>query len=63
MKKKVNRREFSDLDKFDRKQHKHFSAKSKESKRKLSIYDEFSDEEDYLDYKFGAEEEEDEFED
>lgn len=43
MKKKVNRREFSELDKFDRKQKKRSGSKTKSSKHKFSIYDDFED--------------------
>ena len=43
---KEKRRNFSDLDKFDRKQKKHSAPKEKgSSKHKFSIYDEFEDEE------------------
>jgi hypothetical protein len=45
MKKKEKRRNFSDLDKFDRKQKKHSAPKEKgSSKHKFSIYEEFEDE-------------------
>ena len=44
MKKKVNRKQNSELDKFDRKQRKHSGTKSKNAKGKLSIYDSFEDE-------------------
>lgn len=44
MKKKEKRREFSDLDRFDRKQKKGSSQKQKgSSKNKFSIYDNFDD--------------------
>lgn len=43
MKPKVNKDKFPQFDKFDRKQKKHTSSKSKSSKRRLSIYDEFDD--------------------
>lgn len=44
MKKKVHRKNYPELDKFDRKQKKHTSSKNKSPKQKLSIYDEFEDE-------------------
>ena len=45
MKKKVDRHSTPELDKFDRKQKKHTASyKPKSSKHKLSIYDEFEDE-------------------
>ncbi len=51
MKKKVNKLGSPELDKFDRKQKKHVSPKSKSTKGKLSIYDEFEDDDDdYIDY-------------
>ena len=43
MKRKVNKRNYPELDKFDRKQKKHSNSKSKSSARKPSIYDEFDD--------------------
>uniref|UniRef100_UPI0032162CE5 hypothetical protein n=1 Tax=uncultured Draconibacterium sp. TaxID=1573823 RepID=UPI0032162CE5 len=49
MKKKVNKQASTELDKFDRKQKKHTGTKNKGSKNKLSIYDEFEDE-DLIDY-------------
>ncbi len=58
MKKKVNKKGFPELDKFDRKQKKHTSIKQKSSKNKLSIYDEFEDD-DLMDYTSDL----DEFED
>lgn len=44
MKNKVTKKHSSELDKFDRKQKKHTDSKIKSSKHKLSIYDEFEDE-------------------
>lgn len=45
MKKKVDRHSSPEFDKFDRKQKKHTAShKAKSSKHKLSIYDEFDDE-------------------
>jgi len=53
MKRKVNRKNYPEADDFERKQKKHLSKKAKKpwSKRKLSIYDEF-EEEDLNDYSF-----------
>ena len=48
MKKNVNRRNFSDLDKFDKRQKKHAVSKQKDSKNKYSIYDDFNDEDEEL---------------
>ncbi len=45
MKKKVNKKNNSELDKFDRRQHKHAVVKQKDSKNKYSIYDDFDEEE------------------
>jgi hypothetical protein len=45
MKRKEKKKNYPDLDRFDRKQKKRSGSKNKGSKRKLSIYDEFSDEE------------------
>lgn len=50
MKKNVNRRNFSDLDKFDKKQKRHAIGKEKDSKNKYSIYDDFNDDEELTDY-------------
>lgn len=47
MKKKIKRSNFSELDKFDRKQRRHTSPKSKYSKYKKSIYLELEDEDDF----------------
>ena len=44
MKNKVDKKNLPEFDKFDRKQKKHTSSKIKSSKHKLSIYDEFEDE-------------------
>lgn len=44
MKKKVNKNRLPELDKFDRKQRKHTGSRDKSSKQRLSIYDEFDDE-------------------
>lgn len=43
MKQKVNKSKFPQLDKFDRKQKRQGNSKSRGSKRKLSIYDEFEE--------------------
>lgn len=44
MKKKVNHQNFNESDKFDRKRKNHAGSKNNSSKSKLSIYDEFEDE-------------------
>ncbi|QIA07863.1 hypothetical protein [Draconibacterium halophilum] len=49
MKKKVNKNRLPELDKFDRKQKKYAGSRDKSSKQRLTIYDEFEDE-DLLDY-------------
>lgn len=49
MKRGVNKNSTQEFDKFDRKQKKKASSKTKSSKRKMSIYDEFEDE-DLLNY-------------
>ena len=45
MKRKVNKKNFIEADNFDRKQKKHLGKRDKSSKRRLTIYDEFDDEE------------------
>ncbi|MDX1284329.1 MAG: hypothetical protein R3182_04935 [Draconibacterium sp.] len=45
MKKKVNKHNNPEFDKFDRKQKKHSGFKQKSSKQKFSIYDDFDDDE------------------
>ena len=57
MKNKVTKKNLTELDKFDRRQKKHTGSKIKSSKHKLSIYDEFEDE-DFMDYSSGLSEEE-----
>ena len=52
MKRGVNKNSTSEFDKFDRKQKKKASPKTKDFKRKMSIYDEFEDE-DLSDYSSG----------
>ena len=59
MKHKVNKKNRPDLDKFDRKQKVHSNSRNKESKRRLSIYDEFNDEEDEIDSLYDYDEEDD----
>ena len=49
MKRKVNKKNFTEVDNFERKSKKHPVKRDKGSKRKLSIYDEFEDE-DMIDY-------------
>lgn len=58
MKNKVNKKNLGELDKFDRRQKKHTGSKIKSTKHKLSIYDEFEDE-DLMDYSLDSEEFED----
>lgn len=43
MKKKDNRKSFSEFDKFDRKQKRYSGLREKSSKHKFSIYDEFDE--------------------
>ncbi len=65
MKRKVNKKNYTEADNFERKTKKSQSHKDKSSKRKLSIYDDFEDEEPD-DYYFSRDddfEEEDEEED
>lgn len=50
MKRKVNKKNYTEVDNFDRKK-KNAAKKDKSSKRRISIYDEF-DEEDLDDYSF-----------
>ncbi len=45
MKRKVNKKNFIEADNFERKQKKHLGKRDKSSKRRLTIYDEFDDEE------------------
>jgi len=49
MKRKVNKKNFTEADNFERKQKKQVGKRDKSSKRRLTIYDEFEDEdlEDY----------------
>jgi hypothetical protein len=54
MKRGVNKNSTPEFDKFDRKQKKKTSSKTKSSKRKMSIYDEFEDE-DLLNYSSSLE--------
>jgi len=68
MKKKVTKKNFSELDKFDRKQKRHGAPESKNSKNKYSIYEDFDeedlDEEDLDDdYEIDDDDEEEDFED
>ncbi|WP_372948359.1 hypothetical protein [Mariniphaga sp.] len=44
MKRKVNKKNFAEADNFERKQKKHLGKRDKSSKRRLTIYDEFEDE-------------------
>jgi hypothetical protein len=49
MKRKVNKKNYTEVDNFEGKPKKHSIKKDKSAKRRLSIYDEF-DEEDLDDY-------------
>jgi len=62
MKRKVNKKNYTEVDNFERKTKKSPTQKDKSSKRKLSIYDDFEDEEpeDYFSYKDYDDFEEDE---
>ncbi|MEE4286575.1 MAG: hypothetical protein V2I31_10510 [Mariniphaga sp.] len=62
MKRKVNKKNFTEADNFERKQKKHLGKRDKSSKRRLTIYDEFEDE-DLDDYASNYDdfEEEDDF--
>jgi hypothetical protein len=62
MKRKVNKKNYSEVDNFDRKQKRHSAKREKSSKRRLSIYDEF-DEEDIDDYSFSYDDIDDEDDD
>lgn len=63
MKQKGIKKNFNEVDNFERKQKKHLGKKDKSSKRRLTIYDEF-DEEDLDDYSSDYDDfEEDEDED
>lgn len=44
MKRKVNKKNYVEADNFERKQKKHLGRKDRSSKRRLTIYDEFDDE-------------------
>jgi hypothetical protein len=44
MKRKVNKKNYSEVDNFDRKPKRYSARREKSSKRRLSIYDEFDDE-------------------
>jgi len=58
MKRKVNKKNYPEVDNFERKQKKHYSKRTKRPKRKLSIYDEFEDDE-LDDYSFNYDDLED----
>ena len=58
MKRKENKKNYKEVDNFERKGNKITSKKDKSSKRRLSIYDDFEDEEFDDDYQLGYEEEE-----
>ncbi len=44
MKRKENKKNFTETDNFERKTKKHQAKKDRSSKRRLTIYDEFDDE-------------------
>ncbi len=44
MKRKVNKKNYTEVDNFDGKPKKQIAKRDKSSKRRLSIYDEFDDE-------------------
>ncbi len=58
MKKKVTKRNNSELDKFDRKQKRHAAPMQKDTKNKYSIYEDFDD--DDLDNMYNLDEDEEE---
>jgi hypothetical protein len=62
MKRKVNKKNYTEADNFERKPKKSHAQKDKSSKRKLSIYDDFEDEDldDYFSYRNQDEFDEDE---
>lgn len=60
MKKNAPKRNFSEFDKFDRKQQKHAFVKDKSSKNKYSIYEDYDEDEDQLTNDY---DEDDDFED
>ena len=68
MKRKVNKKNFNEVDNFDRKVKKKPLKREKSSKKRLSIYDEFDDE-DLADfsysnpYEFDDDEDEENFND
>lgn len=62
MKKNEKRKNFSELDKFDRRQKKASPLREKgSSKNKYSIYDDYDDSDEFVDYS--SDEDDDEFED
>ncbi|SHJ05539.1 hypothetical protein SAMN05444280_11050 [Tangfeifania diversioriginum] len=68
MKRKVNKKNFNEVDNFDRKVKKKSLKREKSSKKRLSIYDEFDDEDldDYSyskPYDFDDDEDEEDFND
>lgn len=58
MKRKENKKNYKEVDYFERKAKKNFSKKDKSSKRRLSIYDEFEDE-DFDNLSFDYDEDDD----
>jgi hypothetical protein len=62
MKRKVNKKNYTEVDNFEGKPKKHSVKKDKSTKRRLSIYDEFDDEDlDEYSSDYDAFEEEDDF--
>lgn len=59
MKRKENKKNYNEVSNFDKKANNNTSRKDRSSKRKLSIYDDFDDEDfDDADYQIGYDEEE-----
>ncbi|MFW5832130.1 MAG: hypothetical protein ACOCVA_07740 [Prolixibacteraceae bacterium] len=57
MKRKVNKKNYTEVDNFENKAKRNIPKKDRSFKRKLSIYDDFEDE-DLDDYQLGYDEEE-----
>jgi hypothetical protein len=62
MKRKVNKKNYTEVDNFEGKPKKQVAKRDKSSKRRLSIYDEF-DEEDQDEYSFDFDNTDDEDDD
>ena len=61
MKRKENKKNFREIDNFERKSGKGLAKKDKSTKRRLTIYDEFEEEEELDDYYEEEEEEDDDY--